>query len=226
MGADRYNQLVEEYTRAGDGWATFKALKQSVAEGTAEVKRRNEEAQLKIGGSNAFTAQAAALATDLAGDQDTGELPMVKLGDASIAAPFTSKLPSIRSVLDIVRQGRCTLVSTIQMQQAPPSAAQTLTHPVLALECLISAYSMSALYLDGVSKAENQLVATGLLLMVASLAFSYARPVQKLSPVRPITSLFHPAIWVSIAGQLLIHLGSMTASGRGVSDTAVGVSDP
>ena len=37
---------------------------------------------------------------------------------------------------------------------------------VLALECLISAYSMSALYLDGVSKAENQLVATGLLLMV------------------------------------------------------------
>jgi cation-transporting ATPase 13A1 len=149
-------------------------------------------------GSNAFTAQAAQLATDLAGDpSDTGELPMVKLGDASIAAPFTSKLPSIRSTLDIIRQGRCTLVSTIQMQQ------------VLALECLISAYSMSALYLDGVSKAENQLVATGLLLMVASLAFSYARPVQRLSPVRPITSLFHPAIWVSIAGQLAIHLGSM-----------------
>ena len=34
---DRYNQLVEEYTRQGDKWATFKALKQSVAEGSAEV---------------------------------------------------------------------------------------------------------------------------------------------------------------------------------------------
>ena len=37
---DRYNQLVEEYTRQGDKWATFKALKQSVAEGSAEVATR------------------------------------------------------------------------------------------------------------------------------------------------------------------------------------------
>ena len=51
-------------------------------------------------------------------------------------------------------------VSTIQMQQ------------VLALECLITAYSMSALYLDGVTKGENQMMATGILLMFASLAFS------------------------------------------------------
>ena len=29
-----------------------------------------------------------------------------------------------------------------------------------------------------------QMIATGLLLTVASLAFSYARPVQELSPVR------------------------------------------
>ena len=129
-------------------------------------------------------------------------------------------------------------VSTIQMQQ------------VLALECLITAYSMSALYLDGVTKGENQMMATGILLMFASLAFSCtfcpcsllflvvrclflsqryvcthaltcicaharniratdARPVEKLSPCRPITTIFHPAIWVSIVGQLLIHLGGL-----------------
>jgi cation-transporting ATPase 13A1 len=57
---------------------------------------------------------ASALAGQLE-DVETGELPMVKLGDASIAAPFTSKMPSIRSCVDIVRQGRCTLVSSLQM---------------------------------------------------------------------------------------------------------------
>lgn len=33
-----------------------------------------------------------------------GDLGMVKVGDASLAAPFTAKVPSIRPVADIVRQ--------------------------------------------------------------------------------------------------------------------------
>ena len=67
----------------------------------------------------------------------------------------------------------------------------------------------SASTLAGVTKGENQMMATGILLMFASLAFSYARPVEKLSPCRPVTTIFHPSIWVSILGQLLIHLGCL-----------------
>jgi cation-transporting ATPase 13A1 len=177
-------------------WHTVTAMKTSTSRMLAEAQKRNAE-RVKLYGGGASLADQAAL---LAQDGETGEVPMVKLGDASVAAPFTSKFPSIKSTVDIIRQGRCTLVSTIQMQQ------------ILALNCLIAAYSLSALYLDGVRSGEKQMIASGMLLTVASLAFSYARPVKELSPVRPITSIFHPSICLSNVGQLLIHLNCMVGA--------------
>ena len=42
--------------------------------------------------------------------------------------------------------------------------------------------------------------------MVASLAFTYSTPVPTIDPVKPISSLFHPAIFMSILGQAIIHI--------------------
>jgi len=44
------------------------------------------------------------------------------------------------------------------------------------------------------------------LMSVASLAFSFARPLDKMHPVRPIGSVFHPSVFFSMLGQLAIHL--------------------
>ena len=38
--------------------------------------------------------------------------------------------------------------------------------------------------------------------MIASLAFSYATPIDKMHSVRPLHSLFHPSIFISILGQV------------------------
>lgn len=110
MMADKQAQLFErikELEAQGVQWAQFKAMKEFYAEEMAKNKKRSAQ----MGG---VEGQAASLTAQLEG-LELDEIPMVKLGDASIAAPFTSKMPSIKSCVDIVRQGRCTLVTSMQM---------------------------------------------------------------------------------------------------------------
>lgn len=97
---------VEELQAQGVQYPQWQAMKEFMAEEKAEAKKKNA--------NRGVAGQAASLTAQFE-DLELDEIPMVKLGDASIAAPFTSKMPSIRSCVDIVRQGRCTLVTSMQM---------------------------------------------------------------------------------------------------------------
>lgn len=112
--------------------------------------------------------QAAGLADKLTStmmeqELDENEPPRIKLGDASVAAPFTSKLANVVAIPNIIRQGRCTLVATIQM------------YKILALNCLISAYSLSVLYLEGIKFGDGQVTISGMLMSVCFLSISRAK---------------------------------------------------
>ncbi|KAJ3205031.1 hypothetical protein HDU67_009150 [Dinochytrium kinnereticum] len=125
------------------------------------------------------------------------DVPVIKFGDASVAAPFTSKLASVLSVCDIVRQGRSTLVAMVQM------------YKILALNCLISAYSMSVMYLAGIKQGDWQATIGGLMITFCFFGIAKSTALETLSKKRPQSNVFNFYLILSILGQVAIHVASL-----------------
>ncbi|KAG5486251.1 hypothetical protein LSCM1_07374 [Leishmania martiniquensis] len=141
-----------------------------------------------------------------ADDESMGGPPMIKLGDASIAAPFTCRSKALTSVCDIVRLGRTTLVTTHMM------------YKILALNCLTQAYSMSVLHCAGVKFGEKQMILAGIILSVCFLFMSRSKPLTHLCRQRPVTKVFHPYMICTVFCQFALHLYCMMRTSWMVSE--------
>ncbi|KAL6511787.1 putative manganese-transporting ATPase pdr2 [Orobanche gracilis] len=126
--------------------------------------------------------------------------PIVKLGDASMASPFTAKHASVAPTSDIIRQGRSTLVTTLQMFK------------ILGLNCLATAYVLSVMYLDGVKLGDVQATISGVFTAAFFLFISHASPLPTLSAERPHPNIFCVYVLLSLLGQFAVHIFFLISS--------------
>ncbi|OAX83571.1 hypothetical protein ACJ72_02063 [Emergomyces africanus] len=165
--------------------------------GAQAIQQSNQQRQQHQASIAAAGLADKLTATMMEQELDDSEPPTIKLGDASVAAPFTSKLANVIAIPNIIRQGRCTLVATIQM------------YKILALNCLISAYSLSVIYLEGIRFGDGQATISGILMSVCFLSISRAKSVEGLSKERPQPNIFNMYIMGSVLGQFVIHVATL-----------------
>ncbi len=157
------------------------------------AKKMLKEKKKKAGSGSANAHQQLLLRLrEMEVEQDQASR-LVQLGDASVASAFTSKTASIACALDVIRQGRCTLVTTLQM------------YKILAVNCLLGAYSLSTLYLHGVKQGDTQMTVVGLGVAMFFFFVSRSKPLPELATLRPPSRVFSPFVLVSVAGQFVVH---------------------
>lgn len=195
-----YNLSGRHTLMCGDGTNDVGALKRAhvgisiISAPEIESKTRKATAKLqKKKKQRASTLEASLRQLQEAQD----ELDQVELGDASVASPFTSRAMSIKCCKDVLQQGRCTLVTMLQI------------YKILGVNCLVNALVLTKLHMHGVKQGDRQLTILGL--AVAGLFFFVTRgkPLPTLSPDRPPSSVLCAQALLSIAAQFAVHYSAI-----------------
>eukprot|EP00768_Dysnectes_brevis_P009643 gnl/Dysnectes_brevis/98_a118_4331.p1 GENE.gnl/Dysnectes_brevis/98_a118_4331~~gnl/Dysnectes_brevis/98_a118_4331.p1 ORF type:complete len:1360 (+),score=358.64 gnl/Dysnectes_brevis/98_a118_4331:61-4080(+) len=165
---------------------------------------RAQQSKLMGGGGDAAAMWNEAFAPEL----------NFRVGDASIAAPFTSKSGRLGGFLDIIRQGRCTLLTTLQ------------TYKTMALQCIVGAYSMTVLTLDGVRSSNPQMMISSALSTTLMMSVSRAKPLERISAKPAPSGVASPYLLGSLIGQLLLHCFSLWGAAQLVKGDSERVTVP
>ena len=135
------------------------------------------------------------------GANDCGALKVAHAGvslseaEASVASPFTSKHPDISCVLEIIKEGRCALVTSFTLFK------------YMALYSMVQYMSVLMLYSVSSNLGDLQYLYIDLfIIMPFAITMSRTGPYHRIVPRRPLGSLVHPVILTSLILQILTQL--------------------
>ncbi|OCT78553.1 hypothetical protein XELAEV_18029642mg [Xenopus laevis] len=141
------------------------------------------------------------------GANDCGALKVANVGvslselEASVASPFTSKIPNIECVPMLIKEGRNTLVSSFSMFK------------FLSVLTMIALTSLAILFWKNTFLSNAQyLMQDGAIVIPVCLTASLNGPAPKLAPYRPPGQLLSPSLLLSVFLHFLLTLGLQTTA--------------
>ncbi|KAK9242935.1 hypothetical protein V1506DRAFT_516715 [Lipomyces tetrasporus] len=135
------------------------------------------------------------------GANDCGALKAADVGislseaEASVAAPFTSRLFEISCVPDVIREGRASLVTSFSCFK------------YMSLYSAIQFSTVGILYKSGTNLGDFQFLLIDMFLILPIAVFmAWAGPYPILSPKRPTANLVSQKILMNLIGQIIINV--------------------
>lgn len=133
------------------------------------------------------------------GANDCGALKQADIGvslsdtEASIAAPFTSRVADISCIVVLLREGRCALTTSFQ------------TFKFIELYSMIQFISVCLLYEIGSNLSDNQFLYIDLFQIIPlSMFMGWTGPYHKLTIHLPQASLISLTVMISVLGSIVV----------------------
>ncbi|GAA5923044.1 hypothetical protein JCM3775_006234 [Rhodotorula graminis] len=136
------------------------------------------------------------------GANDCGALKAADVGlslseaEASVAAPFTSRQPDIRCFLEVIKEGRASLVTSFSCFK------------FMALYSLIQFTTVSLLYTIASTLGDFQFLYIDLaLILPIAVTMGRTEPFPRIHPKRPTANLMSKKVLTSLIGQIVLTSG-------------------
>jgi len=196
MTGNAFSKLEEFLTNEG---SSYKELYEQIMNKAIIFSRMHPEHKSLL--IQAF--QAKGLIVGMCGDgaNDCIALKTANVGvslseaEASLAAPFLSKITDISCIDVLFREGRAALTTSFQCFK------------YMALYSVIQSITVTTLYKQGANLTQRQFLFIDLIFIIPlAVTMSYTQAYHKLSKTKPTSSLVSTPVLTSILGQVLIQI--------------------